>query len=164
LPIVLYNVPGRTGCDLLPDTVARLCDVAEIVAIKEATGQVTRTQDLVRRCGDRILVLAGDDATCMPLYAVGARGVISVLANVVPDRVAACWDAALAGDLVRSMRIHYETLDLCDALFLESNPIPVKAALAMMGRVQEELRAPLFPMSDAARVKLRAAMTALGLC
>ncbi len=163
LPVVLYNVPGRTACDLLPDTVARLCDVPEIVAIKEATGQVTRTQDILRRCGERMIVLSGDDATCMPLYAVGARGVISVLSNVVPDKVAACWDAAAAGDLARSARIHYETLDLCDALFLESNPIPVKAALAMMGRIQEELRAPLYPMSEAPRAKLRAAMTALGL-
>lgn len=155
MPIVLYNVPGRTSSDLLPDTIARLCEVPEIVAVKEATGSLTRTQDIIRRCGDRIIVLSGDDATCMPLYAVGARGVISVLSNVVPDKVAACWDAAAAGDFARSRSLHYETLDLCDALFWEPNPVPTKAALAMMGRLSEELRAPLYPMTEAGREKLR---------
>ena len=163
LPIVLYNVPGRTGCDLLPETIARLAEVPSIVAVKEATGSVVRAQQIVQRTGERITVLSGEDAINFPLYAVGARGCISVVSNVAPKLVADCWEASAAGDYARARALHYQSLPLADALFLEANPIPAKAALAMMGKIAPELRSPLVPMSAGNRDKLRAALAAAGL-
>jgi len=163
LPTIVYNVPSRTGCDLLPETVARLAEIPEVVGIKEATGSVLRAEQILARVGDRITVISGDDFTFMPLYAVGARGVISVVSNVVPRDVADLCDAALADRWDRARELQYKLLPLCDALFLESNPIPVKAALAMMGRITDELRPPLWPMSAKAREKLRAALLTYGL-
>ena len=163
LPVVLYNVPGRTGCDLLPDTVARLAEIPGIVAIKEATGSVARTQEILQRVGDRLVVLSGDDGTCFPAMCVGARGVISVTSNVVPDRMAALWDAVRSGDFDRARSIHNDLLSLHEAMFLESNPIPVKAALAMMGLIAPEIRLPLVPLSERAAEKLRAVLRAKGL-
>lgn len=163
LPIVLYNVPSRTGCDLQPDTVARLCEVTNIVALKEATGQVTRTQQLIAKLGERLAIVSGEDAINFPLYAVGARGCISVVSNVAPKLVADCWDAAAAGDFTRARALHYQSLPLADALFVETNPIPAKAALALMGRIGPELRPPLYAMSAQARDKLRAVLVEHGL-
>jgi 4-hydroxy-tetrahydrodipicolinate synthase len=163
LPTVLYNVPGRTGCDLLPETIARLVAVPEIVAVKEATGSVTRAQDIIARVGDRIAVLSGDDFTCFPLYTVGARGVISVTANVVPALMAEQWDAAKAGDWERARHLHYRLLPLHTALFLEANPIPVKAAMHLVGKLGPEIRLPLTPLAPPNVEKLRAALRAEGL-
>lgn len=163
LPMVLYNVPSRTGCDLLPETVARLCELPAIVAIKEATGTVQRSQQILSRVGDRLTILSGEDAINHPLYAVGARGCISVVSNVAPRLVADGWDAAAAGDWARARKLHYESLPLAEALFLEANPIPSKAALAMMGRLRDELRLPLHPMTDGPRHKLRALLSTMGL-
>jgi 4-hydroxy-tetrahydrodipicolinate synthase len=163
LPTILYNVPGRTGCDLLPDTVARLCELSDVVAIKEATGSVVRAQQILARLGDRLVVLSGDDCTCMPLMAVGARGVISVTANVAPARMAAQWDAVAAGDWDRARATHLELLPLHDAMFLEANPIPVKAAMAIMGLIDPEIRLPLTPLSAAAEDRLRGVLRAQGL-
>jgi 4-hydroxy-tetrahydrodipicolinate synthase len=163
LPTVLYNVPGRTGCDLLPETIARLAAIPEVVAVKEATGNVARAQEILARTGDRVTVLSGDDPTCFPLYAVGARGVISVTSNVVPGLMAEQWDAWRAGQMERAREIHYRLLGLHGALFIEANPIPVKAALHLMGRIGPELRLPLTPMSAANLERLRAALAALGL-
>ena len=163
LPIILYNVPSRTSCDMLPDTVARLCEVASIVGIKEATGQVVRTQQLVAKIGERLAIVSGEDAINFPLYAVGARGCISVVSNVAPKLVADCWDAAAAGDYARARALHYQSLSLADALFLETNPIPAKAALAMMGRIGPEIRPPMYPMSAPARERLRAVLVEHGL-
>jgi 4-hydroxy-tetrahydrodipicolinate synthase len=162
LPIVLYNVPGRTGVDLLPDTVARLCALPEIVALKEATGQVTRTQQIISKVGDRLTVLSGEDAVNFPLYAVGARGCISVVANVAPKLVADCWDAANAGDLPKARRLHYQALPLSEALFWESNPIPAKTALAFMGKMSAEMRLPMVPMSAEGSERLRKLLSELG--
>ena len=163
LPIVLYNVPARTGCDLLPETIARLSALPTVVAVKEATGSVARTQQILQRVGERLIVLSGDDAINLPLYAVGARGCISVVSNVAPRLVADGWDAAAAGDFSRARALHYQSLPLGEALFSEASPIPAKTALAMMGRIGGELRLPLHPMSEAPRQKLQAVLTQMGL-
>lgn len=163
LPTIVYNVPSRTGCDLLPETVARLAEVPGIVGIKEATGSVLRAEQIIARTGDRMTVISGDDFTILPLLAVGARGVISVVSNVAPRDVAELCDAALAGRWDRARELQYKLLPLCDALFLETNPIPAKAALSMMGRIADDVRPPLWPMSAPAREKLRGTLTAYGL-
>jgi 4-hydroxy-tetrahydrodipicolinate synthase len=164
LPIVLYNIPGRSVVDLSVDTIARLAaDEPRIASVKEATGSVARSQELVRRLGDRLTILSGEDALNLPIYAVGGKGCISVASNVVPELVAGAWDAASANDFARARALHAKTLVLTDLLFSETSPIPVKAALAMMGRMREDIRAPLYPMSDAPRARLRAELAALGL-
>jgi 4-hydroxy-tetrahydrodipicolinate synthase len=155
LPIVVYNVPGRTGCDLLPETMARLCEVPLVVGIKEATGSAQRAAQIIARVGDRMVVLSGDDATAFPLYALGAQGCISVVSNVAPADMAAMWDAAAAGDWKKARELHYRVFPLSEGLFIEANPIPVKAALAMMGKIADEIRAPLYPMTGANREKVR---------
>ena len=155
LPIVVYNVPGRTACDLLPETVARLCEVPLVVGIKEATGSAQRAAQIISRVGDRMVVLSGDDATAFPLYALGAHGCISVVSNVAPVEMAAMWDAAVAGNWSKARELHYLVFPLSEGLFIEANPIPVKAALAMMGKITDEIRAPLYPMAGANREKVR---------
>ncbi len=163
LPIVLYNVPGRTGCDLLPETIARLSELPSIVAVKEAHGTVQRTQQIIARLGERMVVLSGEDAINYPLWAVGARGCISVVSNVAPRLVAEAWDAHVAGDAARARKLHYDSLPLAEALFSEASPIPAKTALAMMGRIAPDLRLPLHAMSEAPKQKLRAVMQQLGI-
>jgi 4-hydroxy-tetrahydrodipicolinate synthase len=164
LPIVLYNIPGRSVIDLSVDTLERLArDEPRVAAIKEASGQVQRTQEIVRRLGDRLSVLSGEDALNLALYSVGARGCISVTSNLVPKLVAEAWDAAEKGDFARARAAHLRTVPLTDALFLEPSPQPVKAALAMLGRIDGEIRLPLVPCTEATREKLRAALGELGL-
>jgi 4-hydroxy-tetrahydrodipicolinate synthase len=163
LPSVLYNVPGRTACDLLPETIARLAELPQVVAVKEATGSVLRASQILSRTGDRITVLSGDDATAFPLFALGARGVISVVSNVAPKQMSAMWDAAAAGDWNKARELHYRLLPLGEGLFVEANPIPVKTALAMMGRIAEEIRPPLYPLAPQYRDKLQAQLKELGL-
>lgn len=163
LPVVLYNVPGRTACDLLPETVARLAAIDNIVAIKEATGNPVRATHILELCGDHITVLAGDDASTFPLYAVGARGVISVVSNVIPDIMAEMWDAASWGDWARARALHFRIQPLARLLFVESNPIPVKAALALMGKIRPDIRLPLVPCSRELEQKLRAELEVEGL-
>jgi 4-hydroxy-tetrahydrodipicolinate synthase len=155
LPIVVYNVPGRTGCDLLPETMERLCEVPLVVGIKEATGSAQRAAQIIARVGDRMVVLSGDDATAFPLYALGAHGCISVVSNVAPADMAAMWDAAAAGNWNKARELHYRVFPLSEGLFIEANPIPVKAALAMMGKITDEIRAPLYPMAGVNREKVR---------
>jgi 4-hydroxy-tetrahydrodipicolinate synthase len=163
LPIFLYNVPARTGCDLLPETIARLAELPTVVGVKEAQGTVQRTQQILQRTGDRLVIVSGDDAINYPLYAVGARGCISVVSNVAPRLVAEGWDAHAAGDQARARKLHFESLPLAEALFSEASPIPTKTALGMMGKISPELRLPLHPMSDGPKAKLRAVMQQMGL-
>jgi 4-hydroxy-tetrahydrodipicolinate synthase len=163
LPSILYNVPGRTACDLLPETIARLTELPEVVGVKEATASALRASQILARVGDRVAVLSGDDATAFPLYALGARGVISVVSNVAPGLMAEMWDAAVAGDWKRARDVHYKLLPLGEGLFVEANPIPVKAALAMMGRIADEIRPPLYPLAAQYRDKLRAQLRDAGL-
>jgi 4-hydroxy-tetrahydrodipicolinate synthase len=163
LPIILYNVPTRTACDLLTDTVARLAAFDNIIAIKDATGNLVRGSELVAKVGDRITVLSGDDGTAFPLYAVGARGVISVVSNVAPREMAEMWDAVKAGDWERAKKHHYKLRGLNGLLFAEPSPAPTKAALALLGRCSTDVRLPLVPATPPLVEQLRAEMRAQGM-
>ncbi|WPB79160.1 4-hydroxy-tetrahydrodipicolinate synthase [Archangium violaceum] len=163
-PIIAYNVPGRTGVDLLPETALRLCDeVPEVVAIKEATGNMPRAVDLVEKCGDRLTLLSGDDFTVLPFIACGGKGVISVSSNVAPRMMADLVAAARAGELAKARELQVRMNELHRLLFIESNPIPVKWALHKMGLFGPELRLPLVPMSEPNAKKLEAELRKLGL-
>jgi 4-hydroxy-tetrahydrodipicolinate synthase len=162
-PLIVYNIPGRTASKIEATTIARLAELEEIVGLKEATGSLDETQEAIRLCGDKIEVYSGDDSLTLPILAVGGVGVISVVANVMPKESAQMVAACRRGDWDTARRLHYQLLPLIRALFLETNPIPVKAAVAMMGYCQDALRLPLLPMSDAARAKLRTVMEQFGL-
>jgi 4-hydroxy-tetrahydrodipicolinate synthase len=154
-PLMAYNVPGRTGVDMLPDTVKRLCDVPEVIALKEATGNVLRTLDVYEQVGERMTLLSGDDFVVAPFIFSGGKGVVSVSSNVAPGKMAALVAAALAGDIVKARTLQLELQPLHRVLFCESNPIPVKMALHLMGKFTTDIRAPLFPMSSENTEKLR---------
>ena len=147
LPIVLYNVPSRTSINMQPSTVARLSKIENIVGIKEASGNLVQVSEIIRSCGPDFEVISGEDALTWPILALGGKGVISVTANLVPDKFARLCKAALAGDMETARSLHYELMKLNDIMFIETNPIPVKAALAIMGRIDNEFRAPLCPPS-----------------
>ena len=163
VPVILYNVPGRTGCNLLPKTVARLAEHPNIVAIKEATGNVAQMVEIMHLCGDKIDVYSGEDALTVPMMAMGAKGTISVLSNVAPRESVAMTDACRAGDFKTAARMQADLLPLINALFSEVNPIPAKAGVSAMGFGEEHLRLPLTPMEDAARAVLYAEMRKLGI-
>ncbi len=163
IPVVLYNVPGRTGGNLLPETVLRLSSVPNIVGIKEASGSLKQIMDVIHLCREDFCVLSGDDAMALPVLAIGGRGVISVFSNVAPADMAGMMDAYQAGDIAKARNMHYRMLPLMDALFIETNPIPVKAALAMMGMIDYELRLPLCRMSKTNEEKLEKILSAYGL-
>ncbi|SKA20021.1 dihydrodipicolinate synthase [Trichlorobacter thiogenes] len=158
IPQILYNVPGRTAVNLLPETVARLAGHKNIVAIKEATGSLQQASEVLALCGDQIDVFSGDDFITFPMMACGAKGVISVTANIMPKAIGDLTDAFFAGDLEKARQLHLQTLKINNAMFIESNPVPVKTALAMMGKCSDEVRLPLVPMSDANKAKLEAIM------
>lgn len=163
LPLILYNIPGRTGVNMLPETVAQLAEHPNIVGMKEATGNLEQmTQDIVL-CGDKLSFLSGDDTLTLPLMSVGGRGIISVVANIVPKDVADMTHAFLSGDWKRARELHLKLFPLSQAMFIETNPIPVKTALAMMGKIREEFRLPLCSMVEANRKKLEAALRNYGL-
>ncbi|HET9450661.1 MAG TPA: 4-hydroxy-tetrahydrodipicolinate synthase [Aggregicoccus sp.] len=162
-PLVAYNVPGRTGVDLLPETCQRLCDIPEVVALKEATGNVARTLDILEKCGERLTLLSGDDFTVLPFVACGGKGVISVSSNVAPRMMADLVAAARGGDLAKARGLQVRLNPLHRLLFCESNPIPVKWALHLMGLFGPELRLPLLPMTEANAQKLQAELKTLGL-
>ncbi|MGH7259171.1 MAG: 4-hydroxy-tetrahydrodipicolinate synthase [Nitrospiraceae bacterium] len=163
LPIVLYNIPGRTCVNMLPPTVARLSSIKNIVAIKEGGGSLQQVSDIIQACGERMTVLSGDDALTLPMMAVGAKGVITVTANIVPKDMAKMVDAFAAGKLAEARKLHYKMSPLFTALFYETNPIPVKEALGMMGKCSAELRLPLCPMAADTREKLSRALKDYGL-
>lgn len=157
-PIVLYNVPGRTAVNMLPATVARLMECKNIVALKEATGDMKQVSEVIRLCGDRLAVLSGDDFTTLPLLCLGGKGAISVTANVAPKDSAEMCNAWERGDIAAARELHYKLEPLNAAMFIETNPIPVKTALALMGKIKEELRLPLCEMSAPNKEKLRGAL------
>ena len=163
LPLVLYNIPGRTGVNMLPATVARLSAIGTIVGVKEGSGSVQQASDVVQMCGDRITVLAGDDALTLPMMAVGAKGVVTVTANVLPTDMANLVKAFADGKIAEARRIHFKLSPLFAALFYETNPIPVKEALGMMGKIDPELRLPLCPMAQDTREKLVRVLKDMGL-
>lgn len=155
IPIVLYNVPGRTAVNMLPSTVARLTECKNIIGIKEATGDMKQVSELLRLCGDRLTVLSGDDFTTLPLLALGGHGAISVTANVAPKDSAEMYNAWANGDIAKARELHYKLEPINSAMFIETNPIPVKTALVMMGKIKEEFRLPLCEMSKANKEKLK---------
>ena len=147
MPIILYNVPGRTGCNMLPSTVARIArDVPDVVGIKEATADLIHVSDLVEQCPEGFQVLSGDDFTVLPHIAVGGCGVISVTANVAPKLMADLCKATLAGDMDEARRLHFRLMPINRAMFLETNPIPVKTAVCMMRGLDLEFRLPMVPL------------------
>ncbi len=160
LPIVLYNIPGRTGVTMTPQTVARLAGHPHIVAIKEATGSLDMASEIASLCD--IAIVSGDDSLTLPLMSVGAKGVISVLSNLIPRRVKALVDAARSGDGDTARRLHLELFPLFKIMFIETNPIPIKTAMCMCGLDSGELRLPLCEMSDANQAALKRALSQHG--
>ena len=158
LPLVLYNVPGRTGVNLLPETVVRLANVPTVIGIKEASGSLDQASQIVNECPADFVVLSGDDSLTLPIMSVGGRGVVSVVSNIAPDAVAALTAACLAGDFAVGRELHLAQFDLCRAMFGETNPVPVKTAAAMLGLCTEDVRLPLAPLSDAGRVRVERAL------
>ncbi|HSS01898.1 MAG TPA: 4-hydroxy-tetrahydrodipicolinate synthase [Kofleriaceae bacterium] len=163
LPVILYNVPTRTSCDMLTDTVVRLAEIENIIGIKDATGNLVRGSELLAKVSERFIVLSGDDGTAFPLYAIGARGVISVVSNVAPRAMSDMWDAFNAGEWARARQRHYELRHLMHLLFVEPSPAPTKAALALLGRCTTEVRLPIVAATPALVEQLRAEMRAQGM-
>ena len=161
-PVILYNVPSRTGCNLLPETVAKLADHEKIAAVKEASGNMSQAVEIFTRCGDKIDVYSGEDAITVPRVAMGGAGAISVLSNVVPKLCVQMTDAAFAGDFATAAALQCKLLPLTNALFSQVNPIPAKAAISAMGFGEEILRLPLTKMEEPMRSNLFAQMRALG--
>lgn len=163
LPVILYNVPSRTGCNLLPKTVAKLSEHPNISAIKEATGSLAQMIEIMHLCGDKIDVYSGEDGLTVPMMAMGAKGTISVLSNVAPRQSVAMTDACLRGDYAAAAKMQCDLLPLINALFSEVNPIPAKAATAAMGFGADALRLPLTSMEEQNRAVLFAEMRKLGI-
>ncbi|MBQ7415431.1 MAG: 4-hydroxy-tetrahydrodipicolinate synthase [Oscillospiraceae bacterium] len=163
VPVILYNVPGRTGCNLLPKTVAKLAEHPNIVGIKEATGNMAQMVELMHLCGDKIDIYSGEDALTVPMMAMGAAGTISVLSNIAPKEAVAMTDACKAGDYATAAKMQCDLLPLINACFSEVNPIPAKAGVSAMGFCQDILRLPLTPMEEGNRAKLYEEMRKLGI-
>lgn len=155
IPQVLYNVPGRTAVNMLPQTVARLAEIKNIVAIKEATGNMAQASEILRLCGDKITVISGDDFTTFSLMLLGGKGTISVSANVAPKDVSDMCRALLKGNIDEARKLHFKLEPLNTGMFIETNPIPVKTALSLMGKIREEMRLPLCEMSSENKEKLK---------
>lgn len=158
IPVIPYNIPSRTGVNLMPEMVAKLAKIKNIVGIKEASGSIKQMSDVINLCGDDFAVLSGDDIFTLPLMVMGGAGVISVISNVAPADMAGLVDAFAAGDIARAKALHHKMSELIDALFIEVNPIPVKAALALMGKIKYEYRLPLCKMAEANFEKLKKVM------
>ena len=163
IPILPYNIPGRTGINMSPELIARLAVIDNIVGVKEASGSIKQMNDIIDLCPPDFAVLSGDDGFTLPLMAIGGRGVISVASNIVPADMAALVDSAADDNLTRARMLHKKMSALFDVLFVEVNPTPVKAALALMGRIQYEYRLPLCPMAEANHQKLKKVMVEYGL-
>lgn len=161
IPIMLYNVPGRTGTKISPETIAALSKVPYIVSVKEACGSVDQVSQILHLCD--INVMSGDDSLTLPMMSVGAKGVVSVAANIVPRLISDLCKAANAGDYPKAKELHYKMLPLGTALFLETNPMPVKAALAKMGMIKNVLRLPLVSMTDESAARMDPVLKELGL-
>lgn len=163
VPLILYNVPGRTGCNLLPKTLAKLAEHPNIAAVKEATGNMDQMVEIMALCGDKLDVYSGEDSLTVPMMAMGAAGTISVLSNVAPREAVAMTDACMAGDYKTAAALQCKLLPLIRALFSEVNPIPAKAAVSAMGFGEEYLRLPLTPMESQTRAVLYEQMRKLGI-
>ncbi|MGB9643226.1 MAG: 4-hydroxy-tetrahydrodipicolinate synthase [Candidatus Ratteibacteria bacterium] len=163
IPIVLYNVPSRTGISILPETVAHLAELKNIVGIKEASGSLDQVSKIISLCGENFVVLSGDDSMTLPIMAVGGKGVISVAANIMPAQVSQMVHAALSGNWSEAQKMHIKLFNMFKALFIETNPIPVKTCLYLMGKIELELRMPLTPPSEENRKKLEGIIKQYGL-
>jgi len=163
LPLILYNIPGRTGVNMLPETVERLCAVPNVVAIKEGSGSLQQMTDIIRRCGERMPVLSGDDGLTLPILTIGGTGVITVSANIIPKDVSTMISAFEAGNIDQARQGHLKMDPLVSALFFETNPTPVKQALAFMGKISPEVRLPLCRMAEGNQQRLRQVMATYGL-
>jgi 4-hydroxy-tetrahydrodipicolinate synthase len=156
LPIILYNIPGRCGVEILPETILSLSKIPEIVGVKEATGDLNKMIRTIELCGPDFLVTSGDDGLTLPLLAVGGGGVISVAANIIPGPMVEMWDLFEAGDLAGSRRLFFKLLPFFKALFLETNPIPIKFVMSLAGRMSAEMRLPMLEPSGPVQERLRA--------
>ncbi len=163
IPIILYNVPGRTGVNMLPETVARLSEIKGIVGIKEATGDLKQVSDVLEYSRKGFSVLSGDDFTTLPLLSIGGHGVISVTSNIVPKDISNMVNGFLSGNIEKAKKLHYRLEPLNRAMFLETNPVPVKTAVSLMGMAEEEFRLPLVRMSAENRARLKEALKAFGI-
>jgi len=163
LPLIVYNIQGRTAVNVETDTLKRLSEIPNIVGVKEASGSLDQMTSVVLACGPDFSVVSGDDSLTLPLMAVGGRGVISVVANILPKEVAELTHAALDGDWKRARELHWKLFPICRAMFVETNPIPVKEAMAMLGMIRAEWRLPMCPMSDANRERLRKVLVQAGI-
>lgn len=162
LPIVLYDIPGRCGAGMTPDTVVRLSEIENIVAIKDATGKLDHVSEIATRCD--LTILSGDDSLTLPIASVGGKGVVSVVANIVPADVKAMTDLILEGDFTSALKWHKKLFTLCrNLLSLATNPIPIKAAMAMLNMAPEELRLPMTPMDDSKKATLKQTLKDYGL-
>src|ERR671919_132074 len=163
IPIIVYNIPGRTGSKIEPETLARLSEIQNIAGVKEATGSVDQAIDVIRLCGDRLAVYSGEDSLIFSLMALGGKGVISTVANVAPKETAQLTEACLKGNWEKGRELQFKLMPLIRGLFIETNPIPAKTALSLMGKCTGDLRLPLTPMAEGNLKKLREVMTDFGL-
>ena len=163
IPIVLYNVPGRTGVNMLPDTVIELSKIKNIVGVKEASGSLDQAGAIIQHTDDSFDVISGEDSLTFPMMAMGAKGVISVTANVAPKKMAQMCKAVLENNMIEAKKLHYELIDLSKAVFYETNPIPAKKAVYLMGLIENEIRLPLVEMTKENTEKLKTVMKNLGI-
>jgi 4-hydroxy-tetrahydrodipicolinate synthase len=163
IPLIVYNIPARTGSKIEPETLARLSEIKNVAGVKEATGSVDQAIDVIRLCGDRLAVFSGEDSLAYSLMALGGKGVISTVANIAPKAMADLTQACLKGDWQKGRELQFRLIPLIRAVFIETNPIPSKAALALMGKCSNEMRLPLTPMAEGNVKKLRQAMADFGL-
>jgi 4-hydroxy-tetrahydrodipicolinate synthase len=163
IPIIVYNIPGRTGSKIEPETLARLAEINNVAGVKEATGSVDQAIDVIRLCGDRLAVYSGEDSLIFSLMTLGGKGVISTVANVAPKETAELATACLLGNWEKGRELQLALVPLIRSLFIETNPIPVKTALSLMGKCSGELRLPLTPMAEGNRGKLKRALRDFGL-
>jgi 4-hydroxy-tetrahydrodipicolinate synthase len=163
IPIIVYNIPGRTGSKIEPETLARLSEIKNVAGVKEATGSVDQAIDVIRLCGDNLAVYSGEDSLTFSLMALGGKGVISTVANIVPKEMSQLTDACLKGNWESGRKLQLKLIPLIRSVFLETNPIPIKTALSLMGKCTGELRLPLTSMSEGNLKKLRQTMDEFGL-
>jgi 4-hydroxy-tetrahydrodipicolinate synthase len=163
IPLIVYNIPGRTGSKIEPETLARLAEIENVAGVKEATGSVDQAIDVIRLCGDRLAVYSGEDSLIYSLMSLGGKGVISTVANVAPKQTAQLAQACLAGRWDEGRAMQFQLIPLIRSLFIETNPIPVKTALALMGKCGGELRLPMTPMAESNIPKLRSVLSDFGL-
>ncbi len=163
IPLIVYNIPSRTGSKIEPETLARLSEIKNIAGVKEATGSVDQAIEIMRLCGDRLAVYSGEDSLTYSLMALGGKGVISTVTNVVPKEMSELTEACMQGDWEKGREIQFRLIPLIRNLFIETNPIPVKTALSLMGKCRGDLRLPLTPMGEPNLKKLKQAMTDFGL-